>query len=370
MNRSGPATFFDGKTTARHSVTVELDPAALLVQAEDGTVLARWTYDEMEQSTSSAGVFRIGRAGSGTLERIEVHDAELAAAIDELSVPVDRTGVIQRRGRRRIVFWSVAAVVSLLLVGIFGVPEIATRLAPYVPYSVELKLGEAVDQQVRAMINPGQQGQSFECGYAEKEKAGKAALDKMVGRLEKAAALRLPLKLKVVRQKQANAIALPGAYIYVFEGLITQAHAADEVAGVIAHEMGHVAHRDGMRSVLQAGGLAFLFGVVLGDFVGGGAVVIASKTILQLAYSRRVEADADGFSVQLMEKVGGDARALGAILSRISGSKEPEVRILLNHPATKERAEWIEGAASRTAAKAPLLEPAEWTALKSICAGQ
>ncbi len=87
----------------------------------------------------------------------------------------------------------------------------------------------------------------------------------------------IPLKSAVVRRPEANAIALPGGHIYVFQGLIDKAETPDELAGVIAHEIGHVAHRDGTRSVLQAAGLSFLFGMLLGDFVGGGAVIFAGQ---------------------------------------------------------------------------------------------
>ena len=103
----------------------------------------------------------------------------------------------------------------------------------------------------------------------------------------------VPLKVQVVRRPEANAIALPGGYIYVFQGLVDRAKEPDELAGVIAHEIGHVAHRDGTRSVLQGAGLSLLFGMLLGDFVGGGAVVLAARTILQTSYTREVETAAD-----------------------------------------------------------------------------
>jgi Zn-dependent protease with chaperone function len=366
---SGPAIYFDGKTAARHPVTVELEPSGLVVRAANGSVLARWPYHHMEQSTAHEGVFRILCKDDDDLEqRIEVRDAMLAHAIDELSHPVDRTGLVGRRSRRKIVLWSIAAVASLLMVGIFGIPELATRLAPYVPYSIELKIGEAVNQQIRTALDPGNRGDAFECGLVEKEKEGKAAVERMVGRLEQVARLPIPLRLKVVRRKEANAIALPGGFVYVFEGLIAQAKTADEVAGVVAHEIGHVAHRDGMRSLLQSGGLAFMFGLVLGDFVGGGAVVIASKTILRLAYSRHVEAQADIYAVDLVERAGGNPRALGEILMRIAGGAEPDIRILTNHPATKERAQSI-NAATRDINKGSLLTPEEWLAMKRVCSG-
>ena len=94
---------------------------------------------------------------------------------------------------------------------------------------------------------------------------------------------------------------------------------------MIAHEIGHVAHRDGTRSILQAAGLSFLFGMLLGDFTGGGVVVIAARKIVQSAYSREVESAADRYGVELMSKIGGDGRALGTILDRIAGAIEPGI---------------------------------------------
>ena len=141
----------------------------------------------------------------------------------------------------------------------------------------------------------------------------------------------------MVRRADFNAFALPGGHIYVFQGLIDRAQSPDEVAGVLAHEIGHVAHRDGTRTVLQAAGLSFLFGMMLGDFVGGGAVVIAAKTVVRSSYSRRVEASADIYSVVLMRKVGGDPRALAAILERVTADKDEGIKILADHPDTKDR---------------------------------
>ena len=140
-----------------------------------------------------------------------------------------------------------------------------------------------------------------------------------MGRLEAAAALPIPLDTKVVRRSEANAIALPGGHIYVFDGLVEKSESADELAGVIAHEIGHVAHRDGTRSILQSAGLSFLFGMLLGDFVGGGAVVIGARAVLQSSYSRDVEGAADRYGVDLMSRAGGDPRALGVILDAHRG---------------------------------------------------
>jgi predicted Zn-dependent protease len=175
------------------------------------------------------------------------------------------------------------------------------------------------------------------------------------------------LRVDVVRREDFNAFALPGGHIYVFQGLIDRAQAPDELAGVLAHEIGHVAHRDGTRTVLQAAGLSLLFGMMLGDFVGGGAVVIAAKTVVRSSYSRRVEAQADIYSVGLMHKVGADSRALAAILERVTTDKDEAIKILADHPDTKDRVVAI-NAIAPTGATTPLLGVADWAALKQICA--
>jgi Zn-dependent protease with chaperone function len=368
MVRWGPANFYDGKTSARQSVTVELDPTMLNIRADEGHLFMRWAYTELESLPAPEGVLRLAKAGNAVLARLDIRDPALVAAIDERALSVDPAGAIQRRGRRKVILWSIAATVSLMLVGTFGVPALADLLAPLVPRVAERRLGEAIDAQVRKMLDPGESGKPFECGLAASEKEGRAVLDRLMARLEGAAALPLPLQITVVRRSQANAFAIPGGRIYVFEGLIDKAENADELAGVIAHEMGHVANRDGTRSVLQGAGLSFLFGMLLGDYAGGGAVVFATRAVLRSSYSRAVETRADLFGVGLMARIGGDPRALGVILTRIAGANHPGMTLLLDHPDTQQRVTAINAASPPKTATA-LIEPADWLALKRICSG-
>lgn len=370
--KTGPGIFFDGLLSARRDVTVELKSDGVVIRdAVERDQLARWPYGELEELAAPEGVLRVARAGSKVLARLEVRDPALAHAIDEASVPVDRTGTAERRSRRKIIGWSLAAAISLLIGGAFGVPAFAGLIAPLIPLRAEHVLGEAVDNQIRAMLDTKKLGSGFECGVGEGEARGREALAKLVGKLEAAANLPIPLTAIALRKDDSNAIALPGGRVYVFDGLIEKSESADELAGVIAHEIGHVAHRDGTRSLIQAAGLSFLFGMVLGDFVGGGAVVLGAKTLLQSSYTREVESAADRFGVELMGKLGADQRALGRILTRISGANHPGMKILLDHPDTEPRVAAINALAGKASAAAtPLLESAEWAALKRICAGR
>jgi Zn-dependent protease with chaperone function len=349
-------------------VVVELAPAGLRISDHNGRLWAEWPYSEIEELDSPSSILRLGRRGSVALERLEIRDPALAAEIDGRAAHVDRTGTLQRRQRMRVIAWSVGATASLLLVAWFGVPAIAARLTPLLPAAVERKLGDAVDMQVRGMLDTGKRGAAFDCGTATVEMPGRAALDKLMRRLEAAAALPLTLRTNVVRRDEANAIALPGGNIYVFRGLIAKADNADEIAGVIAHEIGHIAHRDGTKAMLEGAGLSFLFGMLLGDFVGGGAVVYAAKSVLQSSYSRETETAADAYGTDLMNKAGADARALATILEKTGGATEPGMKILLDHPETKARVISINKRAA-TRPPLPLLEAGEWAALKQICAG-
>jgi Zn-dependent protease with chaperone function len=364
---SGRAIYFDGTCSARNDVVVEAGTAGLRIFSSDRRPLDEWLYAELRRQAAPDGVLRLGRHGETLLARLEVRDAALAAAIEDRAVTLDRGGSAERRLRRKVVILSLAAVVSLILTAIIGVPVLATRLTPLIPIAFEQKLGNAVDSQIRATLDTKHLGSAFVCGSGPSGAAGQAALDKLVGQLKTAAALPYPLHVDVVRRTEFNAFALPGGHIYAFQGLIDRAQSPDEVAGVLAHEIGHVAHRDGTRTVLQATGLSFLFGMMLGDFVGGGAVVIAAKTVLRSSYSRRAEASADTYSVVLMRKVGGDPRALATILARVMVDKEEGVKILADHPDTKDRIVAI-NAIAPAGATAPLLGAADWAALKQICA--
>jgi predicted Zn-dependent protease len=364
---SGPAIYFDGTCSTRHDVVVEATATGLAIIANGRRLPDEWLYSDLRRQSAPDSVLRLGSHGETLLARIEVRDAALAAAIEDRAVTLDRGGAAERALRRKVVGLSFAATVSLIATAIVGVPALTSRIIPFVPPSMELKLGNAVDKQIRASLDTQHLGANLTCGTGPTEIAGRAALDRLVARLQAAADLPYPLHVDVVRIKDANAFALPGGHIYVYQGLIDQAQSPDELAGVLAHEIGHVAHRDGTRTVLQTAGLSFLFGMMLGDFVGGGAVVIAAKTVLRSSYSRRAEAAADDYSVGLMSKMGGDPHALAVILARIVSDKDQGLKVLLDHPETKARISAIEAVAHASVAP-PLLDAADWSALKQICA--
>jgi Zn-dependent protease with chaperone function len=364
MTTTGTGIFYDGLTSNRHKVAVEIGADALEVKAPDGAVLARWPCADVYPLATSNDVLRIGAASATVAARLEIHDAELASALLARLKRTDRSGLTDGRTRLKVAAYSLAAIASLVGGAIWGVPLLADRIAPRLPIAMEIRLGDAIDGQVRQTLDPSNGAKPFECTPGG---AAQAAFDKLVDSLERAAELPLPLRARMVRSPQVNAITVPGGRVYVFSGLLARAQTADELAGVIAHELGHVAHRDGTKTVLETAGLSLLLGTLLGDFTGGGFAVFAARTLLQNAYSRTSEAAADDFGARLMYRLGGDPRALGGILLRISGQPGEVPHFWLDHPEAQERADAIARIGPPSPLKA-LLTPAEWRALKTICA--
>jgi Zn-dependent protease with chaperone function len=239
----------------------------------------------------------------------------------------------------------------------FGVPLVADRLTPLVPQSFERRLGEVADGQVKMMFG------NKTCNGA----AGQAAFTKLVNTLRDAAGLDPSVRSAVLATAIPNAFALPGGRVYLFDGLLAKAQNPDEIAGVLAHEFGHLRHRDGTRNLIRNGGTSFLIGLLFGDVTGSGAMIFASRSLVGASYSREAEQAADDFSIDVMHKLGRPTKPMGELLFRITGKQgDSSLTILTSHPLTEDRLQHMTEA-DRPAGGPPLLTADEWQSLKAIC---
>lgn len=191
-------------------------------------------------------------------------------------------------------------------------------------------------------------------------------MKKLSDRLKAAAGPEVAFDIAVLGSKVPNAIALPGGRIYLFKGLLDKAGSVDEVAGVLAHEIGHTIERHGMQALIRAGGTSYLLGLLFGDVTGGAAIVVAARVLLDTAHSREAEEAADAFSARTMLELGRSPKPLGLLLKRIEGNQSQAPAFLSTHPVTDQRLKFLERQVpARTGA--PLLEDQEWRALKEIC---
>lgn len=400
MTTHGTAVYFDGQTSLRRDVHVALGHA-LDIDGPNGARLSSWPLADLRELSAPAGVFRLTREGGPPLARLEIRDQRLADAIRAAAPRLAAAQAAETGLARKIVILSVAAVVSMTIFGLFGIPALADRITPLLPWSVDRHMGETADAQLRTLI-PTEEGGSFACGEGSEERPGREALDRMVKKLSDASGLPFPVEIVAVRSGFVNALALPGGPIYLFRGLIDEADTPDEIAGVLAHEIGHVANRDGARRTLQAGGASLLFGFILGDFVGGAAAIAIVQAVSEASYSRDAERAADLYSVDVMEKIGADPRAVGDFLVRLtdgaeqkeikeaneankSEGRKPEDRTpvgpiereerasitdwIASHPGSRERQRTIDAHAGKGPVT-PIVDQADFLAIKRICGAQ
>jgi predicted Zn-dependent protease len=153
----------------------------------------------------------------------------------------------------------------------------------------------------------------------------------------------------VVEDDAINAFALPGGYIYIHSETILAARNVAELAGVIAHEVGHVALRHVAKNYRRQQGVGSLYriGVYAASLLGGGLAGSAANLGGGLAaaaylnsYGRDAEREADAFAVEVMPRAGYDPEGLVTFFKTMlseSGGQPPAW--LSSHPTTVERIE-------------------------------
>jgi Zn-dependent protease with chaperone function len=348
------AVFYDGTSSRRHQVQLKLGDR--LEIEEDGATLAAWPYSDIRRADGVAGILRLSCLTAPSLARLEVRDSALAATVSGRCPHLDDNAA-GRHSIAPIVGWSLAAAVSIIAVIWFGLPLAADRLAPLVPNALERRIGDAADGQIRAIFG------GRECNGP----AGRAAFNKLMKELGTAAGFNTPIRAAVLDTPVANAFALPGGKVYLFRGLLAKAENPDEIAGVLAHELGHVMHRDNTRNMIYSGGTSFLIGLLFGDVTGSGALIFGSRSLITASYSREAEQGADDFSIEVMHELGRPTKPMGELIFRVTGNQGDKTpSFLANHPLTEDRLKHLSDA-DRPPSGQPLLTATEWTALKAIC---
>jgi beta-barrel assembly-enhancing protease len=158
---------------------------------------------------------------------------------------------------------------------------------------------------------------------------------------------KVPFTIKVIDSDEVNAFALPGGFFYVNSGLILAADEEAELAGVMAHEISHVAARHGMRQMTRANWAQI--GTIPLIFIGGGlgyGIYEASGLALPLTFmkfQRNFEAEADYLGLQYMYKTGYDPQAFISFFEKIQAKEKKKpgtiAKAFASHPQTPDRIE-------------------------------
>ena len=368
--------FFDGESGQRLDVDLAVDTAAetLRLTHPDLPLGSQyWPLDAIRALADHARTDQVvlslradAALDSGLIRtaRLTIDDADMISVLTRLCPDLKRRDVARGTGRK--VATRVGAAAAALCLMIFVIlPAMANTLAALIPIEREVAYGKTVVNQMERFLGGKEVG-----GLACTNPEGRAALDKMTARLTEAGDLRYDLNIGVFNHKMVNAFAAPGGQIIIMRGLSDRARTPDEVAAVLAHEIGHVEARDTTRNALRAAGSAGLLALVLGDFAGGSAVVVAAEYTLNASYTREAEAAADVFALDMMEAAGADAEALATFfdsLGKIERTLPDLPEYLSSHPETTDRADAARSFAKTQGRTTPILTDQEWAALQNIC---
>jgi predicted Zn-dependent protease len=344
----------DARTTASRAGVARLDDDRLVVEFADGARLDMPLAGCVLVSLP-AGTTRGQLAPSPASPMRIVFDAPALAA------------ALAASAAYRVALHVAPALAAAALLVLVALPLLADRLAARVPAPIERQFGAALAARL-AVALARSPAEAEIC----RATAGRAALDEIFARLVAAAGpLPHPPVLQVVGASAANAYALPGGRVLLSSGMIDAVSSPDELAGVLAHELAHVAHRDPVRAMVRSAALAALAGALDGDPAMAAGPATLGVRLLGLSYSRDAEALADARAAEILARAGlaadGLARLFARLAARAGGDATAVPAYPSTHPPMPARAR-LAGADAASSASSPALTPADWQALRRDCA--
>ncbi len=236
--------------------------------------------------------------------------------------------------KRYIATALIVVVVSSWAFVQYGVPALAKWAAFALPAEANSKIGAgALDILDKSVFAPTELDPATRTRITRRFKAMTADAPESLG---------LHLEFRHGKAVGANAFALPSGTIVLTDQMVRLAKHEDELVSVLAHEMGHVVHRHGLRGVIQSSIVAVIIVTITGDVSSSSSLIAALPTLLvESQYSQAFEREADGYSLQYMLDHGVDPAHFANLMQRMPGAKgEDEAgRYFSSHPTTKERIE-------------------------------
>ncbi len=266
------------------------------------------------------------------------------------------SGVMSQARNKRQLNWLILTVVILLCVlvplGLLGSLGMGSKmLAKQVPVEWEESLGSSSFDQY-----------SLQSEIMDEKRANQLLTPLVQPLLRAIPDKRYDYKFYISDDPQLNAFALPGGVVVINSGLILAADSAEELLGVLSHEITHVREQHGIRNLISSAGSYLILSAVLGDVSGLMAVVVDSAPLLiNQGYSRQFETQADeqGFDILVAANI--DPKGLplffkklldkeAKVLEKIEDEDqrsliEAGLGFLSSHPATKDRIENLQARA-------------------------
>ena len=177
----------------------------------------------------------------------------------------------------------------------------------------------------------------------EKDNVADSALQQIKDRLIKALdTTAYRYQFTIIKNEQINAFTIPGGNIYVFSGLMKAAESPEEVAAVLAHEMGHAEKRHVVTKLMKELSITAIVTILSGGDPSTLAQIL--KSIIGNTFDREQESKADQFALELLEKAKISPKNLGRFFERLNEKNldyDENLEILMTHPHNDKRIDQV-----------------------------
>ncbi|MEO6284757.1 MAG: M48 family metallopeptidase [Dyadobacter sp.] len=323
-------SYYDGKLSVSHDATLTLMSDHWLIHYVDELEelqSVKWKLENIttDQNFTTLLIFRYGDFPQQT---IECKDEVLLPALNEkypAKVFLEKKLTHIFRKNNAILVSMVLFLLALLAVAyLYIMPFVAEKIASNIPESVEKRLGDSIYDGMIA-------------GYTVDDSLTRAVNDFAKSINFKTA---YPITVTVVKENEVNAFALPGGHIVVFDQILLKMKSKEELAALLGHEVAHVHYRHSLKSMFRT--LAgYLFISLLLNDINGIAAVLAdnSNMLVNLTYSRELEADADKKAMTVIQSNGISLKGFVDLFQLLKNNADAagQYEILSSHPLTDER---------------------------------
>ncbi|MFZ5863953.1 MAG: M48 family metallopeptidase [Nitrospirota bacterium] len=339
--------------------------------------LVLWPGSERERAVSYEAV----RIEPGGFERSQFQltwsepDARWALVLDDdalagrvrtnpppgLRAEVRRLDAVLRRGRLTSgVGWTVIVAIALGPILVLGLlwwqaDRIVGAAADQVPVAWEQELGESAFAQLTLGATELTEGPAVE--------AVRAIGDRLTAQIHSPYTFRW----HVIDDRQVNAFAVPGGHVVVFTGLLREAGSAEELAGVLAHEVQHVLLRHSVHGLIRSLGWSATVQILFGGTGPLSGVGEAASRLGSLKFGRDQETASDVEGVKLLQRAKIDPKGMVAFFEKLAG-KENGIALLSTHPMSADRADRLRAEIERAGAWPTDPLPVAWSDVQASLA--
>ncbi len=366
------ARYYDGKSAKALEVSLVLTDRGLSIRQGSGEEIALWDYDRIRDETHPPVPDELTLSFSAEDNaRIIVEDAAFTADLTRLCPRIRK----RRQGKpgwwKPVAGWTAGVLISGTLFFVYGLPLLANGIANLIPIETRARIGEEVEAAIiKRFTVAKKEGDTTDKDPVCRNETGQQALEALLARYLGQSDTDIPaIKITVLQSKVPNAFALPGGRMVIMSSLIDMAEHPNALAGVIAHEFGHIEGTHPMSLFVTNVGIAALFSVAFGDVSGGTILAAVGQYAAGAAYSRDFENVADTRSIELMNGLGYDIAPVIPLFEKL-GEKTPELGVLSvfsSHPDMQERVAALGAAKSTGTGKA--FNDREWRAIQIMCKG-